>query len=147
MDPLNLNELHSFITKFHQLCKAGATAHLDLDTHAGQAWVSLRVQLGQPGQPHQYPSQSPTHRQPRQYPPQSPIHRSPSYYRRQERRKAAKAADATVTNTDKKSAEKAGCVFTGDKISAEKVDHHPQEPEPDKCTSPTPAPPSITIKK
>ena len=82
MDPLNLNELHSFITKFHQLCKAGATAHLDQDTNAGQAWVGLRVQLGLPGQPHQYPPQSPTHRQPRQYPPQSPIYCSPSYYRR-----------------------------------------------------------------
>ena len=130
IDSLNLNELQSFITKFHQLCKAGATAHLDLDTHAGQAWVGLRVQLGQPGQPHQYPPQSPTHRQPCQYPPQSPIYRSPSYYCRQERRKAAKAADATVTNTNEKSAEKAGRVFTIDKILAQKVAHHPQKLEP-----------------
>ena len=103
-------EIHSFITKYHQLCKAGFTAHLDLDTQAGQAWVGLRVQLGQLGQPLQYPPQ------PRQYPPQSPTHHSPSYYRRQEYRKAAKAANATVTNTEEK--------------STEKVNHHPQELEP-----------------
>ena len=110
-----MTEIHSFITKFHQLCKAGFTAHLNLGTHAGQAWVGLRVQLGQLGQPRQYPPQSPTHRQ---YPPHSPTHCSPSYYRRQERRKAAKAADATVTNTEEK--------------STEKVDHHPHEQEPEK---------------
>ena len=39
-------ELDSFIWKFNQLWKAGLTAHLDLDTHAGSAWVGLRVQLG-----------------------------------------------------------------------------------------------------
>ena len=98
-------EIYSFITKYHQLSKAGFTAHLNLDTQAGQAWVGLRVQLGQLGQPLQYP-------------PQSPTHHSPPYYRRQEHRKAAKAADATVTNTEEK--------------STEKVDHHPQELEPEK---------------
>ena len=35
------SELNSFLFKFHQLRKTGATAHLDLDTHAGQAWVML----------------------------------------------------------------------------------------------------------
>ena len=40
------SELNSFIFKFHQLRKTGATAHLDIDTHAGQAWVGLRVMLG-----------------------------------------------------------------------------------------------------
>ena len=72
-------ELHSFIFKFHQLWKAGVTAHLDLDTHAGQAWVGLRVHLGQG---HQHGAQP----KPR---------RNPAYYRRQERRKAAKAAAST----------------------------------------------------
>ena len=74
-------KLNSFINMFHQLWKAGDTAHLNLDTQAGEAWVGLRVQLGKIGQPLLYP-------------PQSPTYRSPSYYRRQERRKAAKAADA-----------------------------------------------------
>ena len=39
-------ELNSFIGKFKQLLKAGYTAHLDLDSNAGQAWVGLRLQLG-----------------------------------------------------------------------------------------------------
>ena len=49
-------ELDTFIHKFHQLWQAGLTAHLDLDTHAGNAWVGLRVQLGHqvPGPPHQH---------------------------------------------------------------------------------------------
>ena len=38
-------ELENFIQKFKQLRKAGLTAHLDLDTHAGQAWVGLKVML------------------------------------------------------------------------------------------------------
>ena len=131
-----MTELHSFISEFHQLWKAGVTAHLHLDTYAGQAWVGLRVQLGQP---HQYPPQSPTHHspsyygQPHQYPPQSPTHCSLSYYRRQEHREAAKAVDATVTNTEETSAGKVGCVFTAEEMLTEKVDHHPQELEPEKC--------------
>ena len=81
---MHLTELQSFISKFHHLWEAGYTAHLNLDTHAGQAWVGLRVQLGQvPGPGHQQPHQPPSfHR------------RSPSYHRRQERRRTAKAASA-----------------------------------------------------
>ena len=67
-----------FFQKFHQLRKAGVTAHLDLDAHAGTAWVGLRVQLGQvPG---------PVHHQDHQPHPQR---RGPAYQRRQERRQAA----------------------------------------------------------
>ena len=54
---------------FHQLWQAGDTAYLNLDTHAGQAWIGLRTPLGHSGQPHQYPPQTPTHRH---YTPQSP---------------------------------------------------------------------------
>ena len=39
------SEVESFVRKFQQLWKDGFTAHLDLDTHAGKAWVGLRVQL------------------------------------------------------------------------------------------------------
>ena len=67
-------ELTSFVKKFLQLKKAGATAHLDVDTRAGEAWVSLSVQL-----------QKPTRKS----------RRSPSYYRRMEKRKAA-AAEVTA---------------------------------------------------
>ena len=120
---------HSFINIFHQLWKDGDTAHLDLDTHAGQAWIGLRTPLGHSGQLRQYPPQTPTHHQ---YPPQSPTYHSPSYYRRQELRKAAKAADATVTNNEETSAEEADCVITCDVISTEKVDYPHQELRPEK---------------
>ena len=57
-----ITELDTFVKKFHQLRHDGFTAHLDLDTQAGNAWVGLQVQLGQaPGhthwQVHPYPQQ------------------------------------------------------------------------------------------
>ena len=82
-----MTELDSFVYKFHQLWKAGLTVHLDVDAHAGKAWVGLRVQLGHvPGPAHHqvYPSHSKTSHHPR---------RGPAYQRRQERRQAARAAD------------------------------------------------------
>ena len=88
-----VTELQSFLLKFHQLWEAGVTAHLDLDTHAGQAWVGLRAQLGKvPGPLHQHQQHQNV---------QATPHRSPAYHRRQERRKAAKtsAANATTVNT------------------------------------------------
>ena len=38
-----VTELDSFVKK---LWKAGVTAHLDIDTHAGTAWFGLRFLLG-----------------------------------------------------------------------------------------------------
>ena len=78
------NELQSFVFKFNQLWKAGVSAHLDLDTHAGQAWVGLRMQLGHHPDPVH-------HHQPHHFKPQR-SHRGPAYIRRQNRRKAARAA-------------------------------------------------------
>ena len=43
-----VSELDSFILKFKHLWQAGHVAHLDVDANAGEAWVGLRVQLGQP---------------------------------------------------------------------------------------------------
>ena len=40
------SEMESFITKFRCLWNSGFDAHLELDLHAGQSWVSLCVQLG-----------------------------------------------------------------------------------------------------
>ena len=84
------NELDSFIQKFHQLWRAGQTAHLDVDTHAGQAWVGLRVQLGH--------ASGPAH----QHVPPPPRRRSPAYQRRQERRRrsACDRSEATATTTE-----------------------------------------------
>ena len=81
---MSTTELDTFVQKFHQLWNAGLNAHLDLDCHAGVAWVGLRLQLGHPPGPkhHQvFPSSG---------------HRkvfSPSYQRRRERRSAARASN------------------------------------------------------
>ena len=84
-----VTELDSFVQKFHQLWKAGLNAHLDLDTHAGIAWVGLCVQLGHvPGPLHH---QAPQKNQD-----------SPSRQRRRDRRAAArnaKAEEAEQTET------------------------------------------------
>ena len=39
-------ELDSFLLKFRQLWRAGYDAHLNVNSHAGQAWVGLHVRLG-----------------------------------------------------------------------------------------------------
>ena len=75
-------ELSSFLSQFQELRRAGLTAHLDVDTCAGKAWVGLRVMLGPVQHPHHHPQNV-----------QNVKRRSPSYYRRQERRKAARAAE------------------------------------------------------
>ena len=52
---MSITELDTFVRKFHQLWNDGFTAHLDMDTHAGNAWVGLRVNLGQvPGPVHDH---------------------------------------------------------------------------------------------
>ena len=110
-------KLHSFINTFHQLWKAGETAHLDLNTHAGQAWIGIRTPLGYYGQTHPHnhnvPQTHHTHTQNPPHTPQTPTHqqhhthtkRSPSYFRRLQRRKKDREANTTTTNTN--SAEKA----------------------------------------
>ena len=70
---MKMSELQNFVNKFQQLRQAGFTAHLDVDAHAGQAWVCLHLML-------------------ESGPIQRPKHRSPSYLKRQERRKAARLA-------------------------------------------------------
>ena len=78
---MHVNELNSFVHKFNQLWKACFTAHLDLDSHAGNAWVGIRVQLGPaPPGPHHHPHQ---HVPPSRY-------RGPSYSRRLEKRRVAR---------------------------------------------------------
>ena len=44
-------EINSFVTKFKQLWKAGLSAHLDMNTNAGQAWIGIRLQLGGDSKP------------------------------------------------------------------------------------------------
>ena len=75
-------ELDTFVKKFHQLWNDGVTAHLDLDTRGGDAWIGLRVHLGQvPGPPH------------RQFYQEDPRKESPSRQRRRARRAAARQSN------------------------------------------------------
>ena len=78
-------EFDDFVRKFFQLRQAGLTAHLDVDTQAGQVRVALSVELGAGHAPEQLlPRRS----------------RSPSYYRRQTRRKADREAAGRTSNAD-----------------------------------------------
>ena len=99
-----MEKLNTFINIFHQLWKSGDTAHLNLNTHAGQAWVGIRTPLGYPGQNQQYQQQTPKYHQ---YSKPSPNQRSPSYFRRKQRRQAAKAAEESTTNKEETTAEEA----------------------------------------
>ena len=87
-----VTELDTFLHKFHQLWSAGQSAHLDLETLAGNAWVSLRVQLQHPGHLHH------------QFRPPFPQYQkkqdSPSRQRRRARRTAARQADAARVSTE-----------------------------------------------
>ena len=77
------HHVRSFVEKFHHLWRDGQSAHLNLDCHAGEAWVGLRLRLGQlrgggPQQNHD----------------DKVRRRGPGYSRRLERRAAQRAAAA-----------------------------------------------------
>ena len=115
---MHMTELNSFVQKFTQLWKAGVTAHLDVDTHAGHAWVGLRAQLGQipTGPPyHQYDHQQSDH-------PFGQRYRGPSYQRRQERRQAARAAANQAPPTDEVSGEIRTTENVRDAVKATTID-------------------------
>ena len=89
------HEINSFILKFNQLWCNGFDAHLDMEAHAGNAWIGLRLNLGKRRFP--FPS---THRK-------AP---SPSRLRRRERRAAARedvTENVTPTTNDDEVTEKA----------------------------------------
>lgn len=85
-------ELDSFVSKFRHLWRIGCDAHLDINAHAGQAWLGLHVRLGHaPGPLHQDPTNH-----------FNKSRNSPSRQRRRERRAAARkeAVAAQVTRTE-----------------------------------------------
>ena len=50
------SELETFVQKFRHLWKSGLDAQLNLEAHAGEAWVGLHLRLGQePGPLHRKP--------------------------------------------------------------------------------------------
>ena len=115
-----VTELETFVQKFHQLWRAGHSAHLDLDTHAGRAWVGLRVQLG--------PAPGVLHHQlrPQHFPKQMKKKDSPSRQRRRTRRAAARQENAeeaveketeaeNVPNEDAEKANKGESILASEK--------------------------------
>ena len=90
-------EIDILVNNFRRLWKSGHSAHLDLDTHAGEAWIGLRVRLGHARAGHQ------VH-------PQAKSRNSPSRQCRRIRRATARkqeADEATRNNQSKTEAEQA----------------------------------------
>ena len=82
-----VTELDTFLHKFHQLWGAGHSARLNLETHAGKAWVGLSVQLGHaPGHLH--------HQHHPLFPQSNNKQDSSSRQRRRARRAAARKENA-----------------------------------------------------
>ena len=73
---MTVSELDNFVSQFKNLWRSGLDSHLDLECHAGQAWVGIRVRLG-PGEPLHIP-------------PQRKFRDNPSRQRRRARRAAAR---------------------------------------------------------
>ena len=80
-----MTEVETFVKRFHQLWNDGVTAHLDLDTRGGEAWVGLCVHLGG-----QVPG--PLHRPVHPFQQEVPRKKSPGRQRRRARRAAARQA-------------------------------------------------------
>ena len=112
-------EFDSFVLKFKHLWYSGMNAHLDVHTHAGQAWVNLYVQLGQaPGPLH--PQVHPPHRRKKE---------SPSRQRRRDKRAAARhkpaeeAASKVTENIEAEAVKASPTVSENDEVGS---DHEEQ---------------------
>ena len=86
-----VTEVDTFIQKFRDLWQSGLDAHLDLDTHAGQAWVGLRVRLGHAPGPLHHQVQPNSQRKSRN---------SPSRQRRRAKRASARQNEEAVKETN-----------------------------------------------
>ena len=92
-------ELDSFVHKFKHLWHSGVNAHLDVHTHAGQAWVSLHAHLGQAPSP-SYHQVYPSHRR-----KETPSRQRRRARRAEERKKKAEEAPKKATeNVDTEAA-------------------------------------------
>ena len=101
-------ELNSFIHKFNQLWRSGKSAHLNIDTHAGEAWVGLRVRLGH----------APVHQE--VYHNKSRTRDSPSRHRRRVRRAAARE----VVEAEKASDEETQSEDTEERAGKATIEEH-----------------------
>ena len=92
-------ELDSFLSKFKHLQFAGIEATLTIESKNGEAFVTLKAGLGYLQPPHGFPP-------PRgYYDRQHRVHRGPAYFRRQERRKAARVEAAEQDDTNSQAEE------------------------------------------
>ena len=80
-------ELDSFVDKFSRLWRAGYDAHLDLNSHAGNAWVGIRLNLGR--------NTSADHAQ-----DFVKKRESPSRMRRRDRRAAERQGESNLANSE-----------------------------------------------
>ena len=80
-------EIDTFVQKFNCLWSAGLDAHLTVEAHAGQAWVSLHLRLGHPPGPLQF------------IPPKQ-TRNSPARHRRRARREADRKQKAEEANEE-----------------------------------------------
>ena len=83
-------DIDNLVKNFKQLWKSGRSAHLDLESHAGETWMGLRVRLGHVDQHHH------------ELQPQRQTRNGPSRQRRRMRRAAARenaaAAEKVASN-------------------------------------------------
>ena len=92
-----VTELDKFIVKLKHLWKSGHDARFNVETHAGQAWVSLHVKLGNVQDHHpQHHQEQPHHHRRRD---------GPSRQRRRARRAAARKLAAEANEDESESCE------------------------------------------
>ena len=95
---MEVSELDTFVQKFKQLWYSGLTAHLDLDTHAGQAWVGVRVRLGHAPGPLHIPPHFPSSRKTRDGPSRQRRRVRRAAFRRQEEAEKATKENENAEN-------------------------------------------------
>ena len=88
-----VSEIDNFVKKFKNLWTSGYDAHLDINSHAGKAWIGLRLRLGE------YPGGEPVYN-----------HGNPHYGNRngpsRQRRRFRRARDAAQANCEPEDDEK-----------------------------------------
>ena len=90
----SMNEIDSFLLKFSSLWKAGRDACLQIETHAGQACITLRLGLGEHSGHKQQKEQTIGQKVYCKSSPTAGKKLSPSKMRRRARRAAARSSTA-----------------------------------------------------
>ena len=88
-------EVNSFVSKFVSLWRSGQRAHLNLESHDGNAWVALRVQLGHAENLPDFHSQQGQHNQDQNFKKKQQVD-TPCRQRRQEKRAAERELNKVI---------------------------------------------------